>query len=280
MTDFSQMLLDQLKQNNLAQTNLANDYTKQANLMANMPKGDPMNSFMGALGMGVAGAPSNVGTLEAIGRAFPAAQGAYEQSHQNNMNRQLQSLEFKKLAASTLDAVAKFNLEYGLKRDELASRAADRSETARHHKATEYKDLLALSSKPTQNQEMAKAYLLEKLKHGQLARDNKDKVSQQTKAAKNATGLFNTGFFRNRAAFLGAGEGVDPRYRPTGPGDYKTDLMKAEENEIVRVKDELIADYIQDKRSQGLSDEEIKNDLERDQQNINLVAEQTVRGKK
>jgi hypothetical protein len=271
MADLGDMLMNQIKQSNLAQTQLATDYSNQANTLAQMPQANPMNDFMGSLSMGVLGAPSHLSTMEAIGQAMPGAQNAFQQTQQQNANRMTQAMEYKRLAASTLSAVAKFNLEYGLKREELGVKHAHNQETARHNKATEYNQMLQHSNKPTLEEEIAKKHVMQLIQEGNEASFNKDAIEKQLHAAQNTNRL-------NKASVIAAGKNLPSSDRADTGSYFRSSDESAKEIQINNLVKGTLGYMTKKWVDEGKSFPEILNLVNEKKSEVREAAEREVSG--
>lgn len=151
-------LMQQIRANNAPQAQLINSANQQADMMANMPRSDPMHAFNANFGMGVLAAPPEMGTLQAIGQAFPGAMSAMRETEQMNEQRQQQSMQMRKIAADTIEAVDKYNFEKQVNLRKLqhsdAMLAEDRHKTdemIRHHMSSEDIALLGAKAKMMKN---------------------------------------------------------------------------------------------------------------------------------
>lgn len=144
-------LMQQIRANNAPQAQLINSANQQADMMANMPRSDPMHAFNANFGMGVLGAPPEMGTLQAIGQAFPGAMSAMRETEQMNEQRQQQSMQMRKIAADTIEAVDKYNFEKQVNLRKLQHADDTLSETKRHNISSENIALLEAKSKIMKN---------------------------------------------------------------------------------------------------------------------------------
>lgn len=144
-------LMQQIRANNAPQAQLINSANQQADMMANMPRSDPMHAFNANFGMGVLAAPPEMGTLQAIGQAFPGAMSAMRETEQMNQQRQQQSMQMRKIAADTIEAVDKYNFEKQVNLRKLQHADDTLSETKRHNISSENIALLEARSKIMKN---------------------------------------------------------------------------------------------------------------------------------
>lgn len=135
-------LMQQIRQQNQPQAHLINDANSFADTLGSMPPSDPMHAFNAHFGMGVAGAPPEMSTLQAIGQAFPGAMDAVRQTENVNMQRQQQSMQMRQVASDTIQAVDKYNFEKEAMLHKLRHQDEILNETKRHNINTEHVGML------------------------------------------------------------------------------------------------------------------------------------------
>lgn len=117
--DIATALMNNLK----AQNPYAAQGVNQANQMADQLQSEPYNdgfsTFLGNMGAGIAAAPSNVSTMQAIGQSLPGALQAMQNKSNEYMGRQKEALALRMTAANTLDAVKKYEEEKKFKEAQL-----------------------------------------------------------------------------------------------------------------------------------------------------------------
>lgn len=256
-------LMNDIRQRNMPKAQLIDQMNSQADTLQNMPQQNPDAAYKSSLGMGMLAAPPEMGTLQALGQAFPGAMDAMRQTQEQNIKQQRDSMAMRQAAADTLQAVEAYNFEKGVKQHHMKHLDATLGETSRHNQMTEQTDLMnaqahlmAAGNKGNLLGDVQKEELKGIMKNGANFHQNFDTALRVAKEARKSGYILP--LVEDASNIEQINSQLDSHHKVKLGKSGAKNIQNAKEAASVLIKDKLLLDTVQKGLERGMPIEQAK----------------------